>query len=110
VSDFLGDSDALLQVASHLTAAGKEVYAVHIIHADEVDPPRGATLLSDPEDPSLRRPVTSETRRTYLENFGGWRESLARDWRMAGAYYFACVTSEPVARAVRRIAEARTGR
>lgn len=109
VSDFLGDSDELLQVASHLTAAGKEVHAVHVIHADELDPPRRATLLSDPENAELRRPVTSETRREYLQRFGEWRERLARDWRMAGAYYFSCVTTEPAPRAVRRIAEARGG-
>lgn len=108
VSDFLGDSDALLQSASHLTAAGKEVHAIHVIHADELDPPRRSTLLIDPEDAVIRRPVTSETRRAYLANFGAWRERLARDWRMAGAYYFPCATSEPVARAVRRIAEARS--
>jgi uncharacterized protein (DUF58 family) len=109
VSDFLGDSDALLRMASHLTAAGKEVHAIHILHSDELDPPKRATLLTDPEDPATRRPVTKETRREYLEQFGFWREQLARDWRMAGAYYFACATSEPAARAVRRIAEARGG-
>lgn len=109
VSDFLGDSDALLTVASHLTAAGKEVHAIHVIHSDELDPPKRATLLTDPEDAAIRRPVTSETRREYLERFGAWREQLARDWRMAGAYYFACSTDEPAARAVRRIAEARGG-
>lgn len=109
VSDFLGDSDALLSVASHLTAAGKEVHAIHVIHSDELDPPKRATLLTDPEDAAIRRPVTSETRLEYLERFGAWREQLARDWRMAGAYYFACSTNEPAARAVRRIAEARGG-
>ncbi len=108
VSDFLGDSDALLQLASHITAAGKEVHAIHVIHADELDPPKRTTLLSDPEDASLRRPVTAETRRAYLENFGSWRGQLAREWRMAGAYYFACSTLEPAARAVRRIAESRS--
>ncbi len=109
VSDFLGDSDALLEASSHLTAAGKEVHAIHVIHADELGPPKRATLLIDPEDPTVRRPVTGETRREYLERFGEWRERLARDWRMAGAYYFACPTTEPAARAVRRIAEARGG-
>jgi uncharacterized protein (DUF58 family) len=109
VSDFLGESEALLRMASHLTAAGKEVHAIHVIHADELDPPKRATLLTDPEDISVRRPVTRETRREYLERFGEWREQLARDWRMAGAYYFACATTEPAARAVRRIAEARGG-
>jgi uncharacterized protein (DUF58 family) len=109
VSDFLGDAEALLTMASHLTAAGKEVHAIHVIHADELDPPRRATLLADPADPKLMRPVTRETRKEYLERFGEWREQLAREWRMAGAFYFACATTEPASRAVRRIAESRGG-
>lgn len=107
VSDFLGGPDSLLRMASHLTAAGKEVHAIHVIHAGELDPPKGATLLADPEDPALMRPVTRETRREYFGRFGEWRKEIAREWRMAGAYYFACVTTEPAARAVRRIAESR---
>jgi len=108
VSDFLGDAGELLKVASHLTAAGKEVHAIHVVHADELDPPRRATLLADPENPALLRPVTRETRKEYLERLAAWRERLAREWRMAGAYYFECATTEPAPRAVRRIAESRS--
>jgi uncharacterized protein (DUF58 family) len=104
VSDFLGDSDELLKIAAQLQVAGREVHAVHVIHANELNPPRRTTLLTDPEDADFKRPMTEATRRRYLTNFGEWRDQLARDWRMAGAYYTAVVTNEPVARAVRRVA------
>lgn len=107
VSDFLGDAEALLKAAAQLTAAGREVHAVHILHAHEVDPPRKVTLLIDPENAELKRPLTEATRRRYLATFGDWRTELARQWRLAGAYYTAVSTAEPVARAVRRVASPR---
>jgi uncharacterized protein (DUF58 family) len=104
ISDFLGDADALLKVAGQLQVAGREVHAVHVIHANELNPPRRTTLLLDPEDEEMKRPMTEGTRRRYLSNFEEWRMQLARDWRMAGAYYTAVATNEPVAQAVRRVA------
>ena len=104
VSDFLGDADHLLKMASQLSAAGREVHAVHVVHPDELEPPHKTMLLADPEQADFKRPLTESTRRRYLETFGAWRERLARDWRMAGAYYTQVVTSEPAAHAVRRIA------
>jgi hypothetical protein len=80
------------------------VYAVHVVHSAELDPPRGAALVADPEQPELRRPLTDLTRRGYLTAFGAWRAELARRWRSAGAIYTEVVTSEPAAQAVRRVA------
>lgn len=110
VSDFLGDAEELRAVAAQLAVAGREVHAVHVLHADELDPPRRTLLLTDPEHPELKRPVTDGTRRRYLDAFGMWRERVAREWRMAGTYYTAVATTEPVARAVRRIALSPTAR
>ncbi len=104
ISDFLGDADALLKMAAQLGAAGREVHAVHVIHNNELNPPRRSSLLIDPEDDAFKRPMTDSTRRRYLQTFADWRERLARDWRMSGAYYTVVPTGEPVARAVRRIA------
>ena len=104
ISDFLGDAEQLLQMASQLGAAGREVHAVHVVHTAELDPPQKTTLLIDPELADLKRPLTADTRRRYLQRFAEWRDQLARDWRMAGAYYTQVVTSEPAAHAVRRIA------
>jgi uncharacterized protein (DUF58 family) len=109
VSDFLGDADQLLRMASQLSAAGREVHAVHVVHPDELEPPHKTTLLADPEQPDFKRPLTESTRRRYLATFEAWRDQLARDWRMAGAYYTQVVTSEPAAHAVRRIATPQAG-
>jgi len=104
ISDFLGDAEAMRAMAGQLSAAGREVHAVHVVHANELDPQRRTTLLTDPEDVHFKRPMTAATRRSYLATFTAWREQLAREWRMAGTYYTMVSTSEPVAYAVRRVA------
>ncbi|HEU4630686.1 MAG TPA: DUF58 domain-containing protein [Gemmatimonadaceae bacterium] len=103
VSDFLGDADALLRAARARIAAGGDVVAVHVVADEELDPPRRAVLAEDPEAPALRRPLTDASRDAYLAAFGAWRETLARDWRGAGASYVLVATGEPAAHAVRRI-------
>jgi len=103
ISDFLGDADDILKMAGQLAAAGREVHAVHVVHANELNPPRRTTLLTDPENESLKRPMTDGTRRAYLNTFSEWRENLARDWRMTGAYYTMVDTSDTVANAVRKV-------
>jgi uncharacterized protein (DUF58 family) len=104
ISDFLGDAEPMLKIAGQLSAAGREVHAIHVLHTNELNPPRRTTLLTDPEDAEFKRPMTEDTRRKYLNTFGNWREELARDWRMGGTYYTPIATGEPVSRAVRRIA------
>jgi uncharacterized protein (DUF58 family) len=103
ISDFLGDADALLKVAGQLCAAGREVHAVHILHGNEVTPSRHSALVTDPENDTFKRPMTDTTRRRYMQNFGEWREELARSWRLVGAYYTAVATTETVANATRRV-------
>lgn len=103
VSDFLGDADALLDGARELMARGREVYAVHVVAAEELDPrPRG-DVVSDPEDPTLKRPLDAGTVGEYREAFAAWRESLAACWRAAGVSYTIATTGEPPERVVRRI-------
>lgn len=103
VSDFLGDAEDLLQIATERSAAGREVHAVHIIHSTEMSPSERPSLVVDPEEARLKRPITDYSRLRYLENFGAWRDGLARDWRMAGASYTQVVTSQRAPQAVRRI-------
>ena len=103
VSDFLGDADEVLQIATERAAAGREMHAVHVIHSTEMSPSERPSLVVDPEQAQLKRPITDYSRLRYLENFGAWRESLARDWRMAGANYVQVVTDQGAAQAVRRI-------
>ncbi|AHG88059.1 protein of unknown function DUF58 [Gemmatirosa kalamazoonensis] len=103
VSDFLGDEAATLRAATTHRAQGGEVYALHVLDAQELDPPRGAVLAVDPERPDVRRPLDAVSRAAYLAAFAKWRAETARAWRDAGATYVAVTTDEPPARAVRRV-------
>ena len=103
VSDFLGDAEDLLKHATERSAAGREVHAVHVIHTTEMSPSSRPSLVVDPEEAQLKRPLTEFSRLGYLENFGEWRERLARDWRMAGASYTQVVTDAGAPQAVRRV-------
>lgn len=105
ITDFLGDADALLREAAQLRGAGREVHALHVVHADELNPQPRAALLFDPENPAVRRPLTVGTRDAYLDSFGTWCSELAKLWRDAGAVFFQVSTAEPVAHAVRRIVQ-----
>jgi uncharacterized protein (DUF58 family) len=103
VGDFLDGSDDILARAREALHGGAEVYAVHVVAREELDPPAQALLVSDPENAQLRRPLTAETRRDYLNAFGAWRDDLRQEWVAAGAVYTMVSTEEPADRAVRRI-------
>ena len=103
VSDFLGDADALLENTLELTARGREVYAVHLVAAEELDPHLRGDVVSDPEDATLTRPLDSATGGEYREAFAAWRERLAARWRAAGVSYTLATTGEAPERVVRRI-------
>ncbi len=104
ITDFLGDAEALLASAKTALASGREVYAVHVVDPGELDPDPKKLLVTDPEAPSLRRPLPSRVRREYQRRFGEWRARLAREWRRAGAVYTLVVPGrEPLRRTVRRI-------
>jgi len=106
LSDFLADADAVVALARAARTRGVVVYAVHMVDAAELDPPRGPVVVADPEAPDLQRPLTPATRPAYLANFARWRAGLADDFHRAGAHYALVVSGpdgEPAARAVRRI-------
>lgn len=94
VSDFLGDAAEILALAGRLVAAGREVHAVHVIAREEVDPPREATMVNDPESAVVRRALTGDTRDAYLIAFAGWRERIAHDFSDAGVRYFPVIVGE----------------
>ena len=108
VTDFLGDAEDLLAVASRWVAAGREVHAVHVIAQEELDPSREALTVADPETPGLRRALTSGTRDSYMAAFGAWRDRIAHDFSDAGvAYAMAVVGEETPDHLIRRITAAR---
>jgi uncharacterized protein (DUF58 family) len=104
LTDFLGDADALLLAGRAFAAAGNEVYALHVVAREELDPDPKYRLVEDPEEPLLRRPMPASARAAYLRTFAAWRQQLARDWRNAGAVYEMCVPNqEPIRQTIRRI-------
>jgi len=104
VSDFLGDAAEILTVASRLVAAGREVYAIHVLAREEVDPGGDAATVTDPEANEVRRALTGETRDEYLAAFGSWRERVAHDFSDAGVIYSNVVTDDETPdHAIRRI-------
>ncbi len=108
VSDFLGDAVELLAVASRWVVAGREVHVVHVVAREELDPPGGNMMVSDPEVTEIRRPMIGEARERYLAAFAVWREELAHDWSDAGISYTMAVTGEETAdHLIRRIAAIR---
>jgi uncharacterized protein (DUF58 family) len=105
VSDFLGDAEDVLRASRERMIAGAEIYAVHVLAREELDPPDAAILATDPERPEVQRPLAEATREEYRRNLALWREDIARAWRDAGASYVEVVTDEAADRAVRRIVE-----
>jgi uncharacterized protein (DUF58 family) len=94
ITDFLGDADALLAAGKTYAAAGGELYAIHIVDRGELDPDPKKLLLSDPEHPELRRPMSPPARAAYIRRFAEWRSQLAREWRAVGAVYEMVVPGE----------------
>jgi uncharacterized protein (DUF58 family) len=87
ISDFLGDAAEILSAASRLVAAGREVHAVHIVAGEEIDPPRDATIVTDPEAPAVRRALIGETRDAYIAAYAAWRDGVAHEFSDAGVGY-----------------------
>jgi uncharacterized protein (DUF58 family) len=94
VTDFLGDAGELLAVASRWVAAGREVHAVHVIAREEIDPPRDAATVSDPEAPAVRRALTDDTREQYLAEYAAWRDRITHEFTEAGVSYTATIVGD----------------
>ena len=103
ISDFLGDAEPLLALARERVAGGTEVFAVHVVDPLERDPGAAARVVTDPENPAIRRPLGAAELEAYRSRFAEWREALARDWRGAGAFYHEVSTADAPDRIVRRV-------
>ncbi len=109
VSDFLGDVPDLLAFARERASAGSELFAVHVVAREELEPGDEPILATDPESAEIRRPLAASTRAEYQRAFARWREGQARAWRSAGAVYTEVTTDEAAERAVRRVTSAGSG-
>ena len=104
VSDLLGDAAEILSVAGRLVAAGREVHIIHVIAREEIDPPRDAAMVADPEAPSVRRALIGETRDAYVAAFQEWRERTAHKFTDVGiAYATAILGDESPEHLIRRL-------
>lgn len=102
ISDFLGDAEAVLDASARWVAAGREVFALHVIAREEIDPP-GNSIVVDPEDEAIKRPLDASGLDAYREAFGTWRAGLIDRFRAAGAEYRTAVTDEEIPRIVRGV-------
>jgi len=101
IGDFL-DPDVPALVRAARTSDG-EWYAIHLVARAELDPPTDAQVVSDPEDPTVRRTWTSRTRAAYDDAFRAWRAGLQAEWLAAGASFLLATTDDPADRLVRRV-------
>lgn len=106
ITDCLGDLADLQRVAAAHGAAGALIECVHVVARAELEPPRGAHLVRDPEAMSHRDtdPVLDGRGHTaYRDAFGTFRRDTAQQWRSLGAGYTEVVTGVDPARAVRAV-------
>ena len=103
ISDFLGDSDALLARVRELVVDDVDVAAVHVVAEEELAPASSPVTAVDPEDPALRRVFTEDARGAYSDTFAAWRSDLAGAWRAAGATFHQVLAEEATAPAIRRL-------
>jgi uncharacterized protein (DUF58 family) len=104
VTDFLGDVESMIPIGGRFVARGGELYAVHVVDPAELEPDSARLLLSDPERPEIRRPMSAASRAVYLQRFAAWREDLSSGWHRAGAVYSMIVPGqEPIRMTVRRL-------
>jgi uncharacterized protein (DUF58 family) len=109
VSDFLGDEEQVRVASKALLAAHSDVHAVHVVAAEELDPPARAIRAVDPEDEAISRPFDDAMRARYVSNFATWREEVSAAWRRAGATWTTVATGEDPALSVRRVISASSG-
>ena len=104
ITDLLGDTNELLSAARLRVASRAEVLVVHIIAAEELNPPDEALLAVDPVEPTLRRILDGDIRAQYRETFSRWLDEMATAARAAGIRYVRAPTTEAAPHLVRRIA------
>lgn len=109
ISDLLGDADALLARGASLIARGIEVIVVHLLARAELEPGTDRAVAVDPEDATLRRPLSRRTQRAYDEAFTAFRDSMRNRWLATGARYVTIVDDQPPADAVRALVRAAAG-
>jgi uncharacterized protein (DUF58 family) len=107
VTDFLGDADRMFAALRVAAAAGTELYAVHVVAEEELNPAGHAFLAADPEQPAVRRTLGDDNRAAYLSAFARWRERVSSELQAINVHYSLTSTGESLRDVVRRIVELR---
>lgn len=103
ITDFLGSAERSLPALRVAAAAGSEIFAVHVVAEEELNPPARTFIADDPEEPGLQRPLSETNRGAYLARFAQWRSGIAAELHAMNAGYVLTSTAEPVRDAVRRV-------
>jgi len=106
ITDFLGDAERSLGALRVAAASGAEIFAVHVVAGEELDPPSRPFVAADPEQVELRRALSTGNRPGYDAAFTAWRAGIASEVHAMNARYVLTVTTEPVRDAVRRVVSA----
>ena len=104
ISDLLGDAADIVSAAALRVASKDEVIIVHIVAAEELNPPSGVLLAVDPEAMTIRRILDGDLRARYHDAFTRWMDETAAAIRAAGIRYVRAMTDELAPHLVRRIA------
>ena len=96
VTDCLGDVGSLVNAARAHVVGGGEVFVAHVVSRGELEPSAGVQIVVDPEDATVRRPLSDATRAVYRDAFDAWRQDTARSWRDAGVGYAEVRDDDPM--------------
>jgi uncharacterized protein (DUF58 family) len=109
ITDLLGDADALLARGASMIARGIEVIVVYLVSREELALGAERVVAVDPEDASLRRPLSRTAHRAYDADFAAFRASMRNRWLATGARYACIIDDQPPADAVRSLVRVAVG-
>ena len=96
-SDFFDDEDAVLDAIQHLRFVGHEVIALQILDNDEINFPfSGLVEFEGMENIPNVKTRPSEIRKSYLEEFKRFQDSLEEGFRRNSCHFVQCDTSRPL--------------
>ena len=96
-SDFFDDEDAVLDAIQHLRFVGHEVIALQILDNDEISFPfSGLVEFEGMENIPNVKTRPSEIRKSYLEEFKRFQDSLEEGFRRNSCHFIQCDTSRPL--------------
>lgn len=106
MSDLLGDEDALRDAAAAHFAQGGEVIVLHVLSRQELVLDPRLTLVEDPEQPGIVRPVDAAGVAAYAAALSEWLHDTRERWIALGATYLRIEAEGDAATAVRSVIEA----